>query len=255
MSAPLPLSTMSWGSGPRRALLLHGIGSNAAGWWRVGDDLAAAGWSVVAADLRGHGASPSSSRYSLGDHAADVLALGSGWDAVLGHSMGAAVAVLCHAAAPGFAGRLVLQDPAIAMPEPVEEMIGWLVDVYERPLTPEQLAEDNPRWHPHDCAMKAEALRRTGADVIAATVEQSWPWNVFDELTSVSVPTVIIGSDPESRGIFPVTLGRWLDEVSPHIEYTMLPGSSHSAHRDADSYAGYIGRVSAAMSGAPNLRP
>lgn len=221
----------------------------------MGDDLAAAGWSVVAADLRGHGASPSSSHHSLGDHAADVLALGSGWDAVLGHSMGGAVAVLCHAAEPGFAGRLVLQDPVIAMPEPPEELIRWLVDVYERPLTPEQLAEDNPRWHPRDCATKAEALRRVGPDVIVAIVEQSWPWNVFDELTSVSVPTVIIGSDPESGGIFPVTMGRWLDEASPHISYTMLPGSSHSAHRDTDAYPEYIGRVSAAIAGAPNLRP
>ena len=36
----LDLSIRSWGSGPKQALLLHGISSNAEGWWRVGPALA-----------------------------------------------------------------------------------------------------------------------------------------------------------------------------------------------------------------------
>lgn len=248
------LHTISWGSGDRRILLLHGIGSNVAGWWRVGADLAERGWAVTAADLRGHGDSPGGARYALGDHAADVLALGVGWDAVLGHSMGGAVAVLAQARHPGFARRLVLQDPAIVLAGPKKDMIGWLVEVYDRPLTPEQLAADNPRWHPRDVEAKAAALRRADADLIVSTVEHSWPWDVFAELTAVAVPTVVLGSDPAAGGIFPVALGTWLEEAHPAIRYRMLPAAAHSAHRYDDAYGEYLVSVLDALDWTPTLR-
>jgi pimeloyl-ACP methyl ester carboxylesterase len=250
----ITLNTLSWGAGSRRILLLHGIGSNAAGWWRVGGDLAGAGWRVTAADLRGHGSSPSARRYRLDDHAEDVLGLGDGWDAVLGHSMGGAIAVLAQSRHPGFAGRLVLQDPAIVMAEPKEEMIRWLVEVYDRPLSVEQVAADNPRWHRRDVEAKVAALRRAGPDTIVRTVEDSWPWNVLAELEGVGVPTVIIGSDPRAGGIFPVALGRWLESANRDIVYRFVRGSGHSAHRYDDAYGRYREALIEALHGPPTLR-
>jgi pimeloyl-ACP methyl ester carboxylesterase len=250
---PVPLHTLTWGSGSRRILLLHGIGSNAAGWWRVGEDLAVAGWRVTAADLRGHGESPPADRYALDDHAGDVLGLGRGWDAVLGHSMGGAIAVLAHSRDPGFARRLVLQDPAIVLGEPQEEMVRWLIEVYDRPLTVEQLAVDNPRWHWTDVETKVEALHRAGPDVIVKTVEDSWPWNVLAELETVAIPTVIIGSDPAAGGIFPVTLGRWLEAANREIAYRVLRGAAHSAHRYDDAYGSYRDAVLDALECVPTL--
>jgi pimeloyl-ACP methyl ester carboxylesterase len=254
VTTPVSLGTLGWGSGSRRILLLHGLGSNAAGWWRVGEDLAAAGWRVIAPDLRGHGESPSAERYALGDHAGDVLALGGGWDAVLGHSMGGAVAILAQARDSGFAGRLVLQDPAVVMGEPKEEMIRWLVEVYDRPLTVEQLTGDNPRWHRRDAETKVDALRRTGPDVIVATVEDSWPWNVLDGLEEVGVPTVIVGSDPAAGGIFPVALGRWLEAANRRIAYRVLRGAAHSAHRYDDAYGAYRDALIDALDWVPTLQ-
>jgi pimeloyl-ACP methyl ester carboxylesterase len=236
-------------------LLLHGVGSNAAGWWRVGEDLAEHGWTVVAPDLRGHGTSPSADRYSLHDHAADVLALGGPWDAVLGHSMGGAVAVLASSRDASLAARLVLQDPAIVATPDREETIRGLVEVYERPLTPEQVAADNPRWHQRDCETKAEALLRTGPDLIRATVDDSWPWNVLADTAGLSVPTTIVGSDPEAGGIFAVALGEWLVGVNAKIDYRMLAGAAHSAHRCDDDYPRYFAEVRSALDGAPTLFP
>ena len=53
--APLTLPRLSWGdpSTERRALLVHGLGSNAALMWRFGVALADAGWHADAVDLRG----------------------------------------------------------------------------------------------------------------------------------------------------------------------------------------------------------
>jgi alpha-beta hydrolase superfamily lysophospholipase len=38
-----------------RVVLLHGMTSLSATWWRIGPGLAARGWQVVAPDLPGHG--------------------------------------------------------------------------------------------------------------------------------------------------------------------------------------------------------
>jgi pimeloyl-ACP methyl ester carboxylesterase len=208
---------------------------------------------VVAPDLRGHGSSPGSDRYSLSDHADDVGALGRGWDAVLGHSMGGAVAVLAQSRDGGFASRMVLQDPAIVVPEPKEHMIGWLCEVYDRPLTVDQVAADNPRWHRRDCEAKSEALLRAGRDLIVATVDQSWPWNVFEQLTTVDVPTVILGSDPSAGGIFPVAFGRWLAETNRRIDYRMLAQAAHSVHRYDDAYVEYRRALLDALDWRPTL--
>ena len=66
------LATTTWGDGHRRALFLHGISSNAAGWWRLGPDLAALGFTVVAPDLRGHGETGRAADYLLESYRDDA---------------------------------------------------------------------------------------------------------------------------------------------------------------------------------------
>ncbi|MEX2323308.1 MAG: alpha/beta hydrolase [Acidimicrobiia bacterium] len=251
---PLTLPTLTWGSGHRRILLLHGLGANAAGWWRVGSDLADLGWEVTAPDLRGHGDGPTADDYSIGEHATDVLTLGSRWDAVLGHSMGGSIAVLAASKTTGWTQRMVLQDPALVVPELREAEIDWLLDDYRRPLTPEQMAHDNPHWHPRDCETKAAALRRAGPDLITATIEDSSPWNVVDETAALTVPTTIIGSDPACGGIMARTIADWLVDTNPLLTYVFLPGAEHSVHRDHRLYPEYSRIVREALDGTPTLR-
>ncbi|WP_077223307.1 alpha/beta fold hydrolase [Rathayibacter sp. VKM Ac-2630] len=105
----------------RTALLLHGLGGAGGTWWRVAEALEAAGWTVSAPDLRGHGdgARGGSSRHD--DFADDVLALrpdgGGAWGLVVGHSLGGAVAVRAAARDPEWAARLALIDPVLRLPE------------------------------------------------------------------------------------------------------------------------------------------
>ena len=109
------LPAQHWGdpAAARRALLVHGLTSDGGTWWRVGEALASAGWFVTAVDLRGNGAAPIAQHYSFADYASDLP--GRDWDVVVGHSLGGAVATLA-ALEPGFTRRLVLLDPALALP-------------------------------------------------------------------------------------------------------------------------------------------
>ena len=253
MARPVPLNTVTWGSsGGRRILLLHGITSSAAGWWRVGPDLASRGWHVFAPDLRGHGDSPRPGSYLFAEQAADVIALGGGWDAVLGHSMGGSIAVLAATADPGWARGLVLQDPALMLPEPMSEVLEWLLEEFQQGGDPEHIAELSPRWHERDVAAKAAALSATSREVIRQTVEQNWPWMVLDEARHLEVATIVLGSDPETGGILPIAFGDWLAQ-SPLIEFEVIPNSSHSTHRDDDQYDTYLSTLVAALDRLPTL--
>lgn len=238
----LPLEIRNWGEGGRRRiLLLHGLSSHRGGWWRVGPALAERGWWVTAADLRGHGSSPRGDDYRLDSYTADVLALGRGWDAVLGHSLGGALAVMGQTLDTGFARRIVLCDPALLMAAvPVEEAVGWLTEAYERPNTVAVTAEANPTWHPEDVRLKVEAIEMCPRTVVEATVRENPDWNLIAETSALDVPTTIIGGDPEHGGIVPVTVGEWFAAENPSIEYAMIPGSGHSAHREPVSYEAFM---------------
>lgn len=116
------LTQRQWGSGARRALLLHGSTSSSATWWATGPALAEQGWSVTALDLPSHGASPAlgapADPDALGVAVAAELAAelaaapGRRYDLLLGHSLGALVALVLLAEHPDLAARLVLEEPA-----------------------------------------------------------------------------------------------------------------------------------------------
>lgn len=229
--AAVKLSTSTWGTGPRRALLIHGIASNSAGWWRLGPDLAALGYEVTAPDLRGHGTSPKGDRMRIDDYCADVLALGADWDLVLGHSLGGAVALAAMTASPHWAARLILQEPAVTGADG-PEVVAWLLQGYEEPISAERVAASNPRWHPTDAHHKAEALRQSGPDVVVRTIVEGKPWDYWDDLVALSKPTLLIGADPEMGGFIGPEIGRAAQDANPMIRFETVRDGSHSMHRD-----------------------
>jgi pimeloyl-ACP methyl ester carboxylesterase len=228
---PLTLATTEWGAGPRRALVMHGIGSNAAGWWRLGPDLADLGYRVVAPDLRGHGASPKAASMLIDEYRDDVLELGTGWDLVLGHSLGGAIALAANAAVSGWTDQLILQDPAI-IGSNSPEVVAWLLSEYGEPITDEAIAQSNPHWHPTDAAIKAEALRQAGPEVVHRTIGEGASWNYWSELVAVTVPTLLIGADPEMGALVGPEIGAAAVQENPHIRFETVVGGSHSMHRD-----------------------
>ncbi|MGI9003973.1 MAG: alpha/beta fold hydrolase [Pseudonocardia sp.] len=98
-------------------LALHGVTGHGARWRVLAEALPQV--RLIAVDLRGHGRSPWTPPWHLGQHVADALAVLDGLDlrrvAVLGHSFGGAIAVHLARAAPQRVRQLVLLDPAIGL--------------------------------------------------------------------------------------------------------------------------------------------
>ena len=237
----MQLNTISWGEGPRSALLVHGITSNAAGWWRLGPALADRGYTVTAADLRGHGESPKSDDHTLAAHVRDVFELGERWDVVIGHSMGGAVATLASVAKQDWTSNLILEDPAIVLPN-LPAAIAWLAPDFEGDITADRLEERSPEWPRQDHETKAEALRQCGPEVVELAFTQNDPWDLREAVAVLKVPTTIIGADPEQGALIPTWFGEEL-AANPNVTFTQVL-ASHSMHRDSwDEFWGVVSAV------------
>jgi len=224
----LPATT--WGDplADRRALLLHGLSSSGATWWRVGEALASDGWHVTAVDLRGNGDAATAEHYAFADYAADLP--GHGWNLLVGHSLGGAVATLAGLRA-GFADRIILLDPAVDLP--TAELAGLLEsELGELALDEAGFRALRPTWHPNDVALKAASTAKATAAMVERTVMQNTPWNVLPEAARLPVPTLIVGGDHAVYSMLPTSTAVALTEANPLIEYRVVEGSGHSPHRD-----------------------
>jgi pimeloyl-ACP methyl ester carboxylesterase len=235
MSAQLRVAALEWGQRGPDVLLIHGITSSARGWWRVGAEMARAGYRVTAPDLRGHGDSPRGDDYLLASYAADVLALGREWDVVVGHSLGGAIAAIAQAESGSFAGRVVLEDPLLWLSDP-HSFIAEYTKSFEDPSAAAILAR-YPRWHPQDARIKAEALEACSPEVVERTALENQPWDLVPTVMGLDAPTLLIAADPREGALVTSAVGDAIAAANPHVTFRVLDGASHHMHRD--SYDGF----------------
>lgn len=237
MTAAVTLPRLSWGdpASGRRALLVHGLGSNGALMWRYGGALSDAGWRADAVDLRGHGMAPRTLDYRIAAYAADLATTrtedGSPWDLVVAHSLGGAAATVASAADPGWAKRLVLIDPAIhLMPRDRDIVRASQERSFDDP-TEAAVRVEHPHWHEHDIELKALSAQQASRWAVEQTSLQNAEWDVRADVPHLSVPTHVIASDPEVYSIFKNEL---VTEVlaNPVISMSVITGAGHSPHRD-----------------------
>lgn len=234
------LATQHWGiAGPDerpQVLLLHGLTSSAGTWWRVASDLADAGWSVTAPDLRGHGVSPRTTRYGLADYAADVAAVRAPgerpWDLVIGHSLGGAVAVVVAAEHPEWTDALLLLDPVLSVADAeagplIADLLG---DLHHR--DPAALLAANPLWHPEDAAQKAEAVRVATPYLVERTIRDSDGWQLHASAARITARTRVLAADPDLGASFTRTQGEAIAAANPRFGFAVVAGAGHSVHRD-----------------------
>jgi pimeloyl-ACP methyl ester carboxylesterase len=215
------LASRAWGegAGPPRplAVLVHGVTSSSRTWWRVGPALAARGFRVVAVDLRGHGASPRLvARLAAADLATDVAetvasaasaapaapadpagAQGPVVDLLVGHSLGALVTLELVTGRPGFARRLVLEEP------PGPGSVDWagLADGIEADARlaaadPEALRRDleaaNPGWPPGEAERRIADLADCHATAIAAALRPGVPFDLAALIAAARLPILLL---------------------------------------------------------------
>ena len=123
------LRVLSWGTGPRTVLLLHGWGSHAPRFSNLIEQLLAQGWRVIAFDAPGHGQSSgrSSSLPQFEAALAAVLTLHAPVHAVVAHSMGALAAAAVLAQTPPASLRAAV---LVSLPQD----IGYLMESFEQVL-------------------------------------------------------------------------------------------------------------------------
>jgi len=185
-AAGIPFSALTWGDPSARPLvLIHGVTSSAAIWWRVGPALATTGRRVVALDLPGHGRTGHwTGRPRFADMAADVAA----WVRVaglerpdlqiVGHSYGA----MTTAALPRAGLRpatIVLLDPPVlpldVMAQLVEDPSERTYDDLDEAIAAVTAAE--PSWTPGDVLAKAESLTEVDEQAALAILLENGDWD------------------------------------------------------------------------------
>lgn len=179
-------ASLSWGDPADPPLLLiHGVTADAGTFWRLGPALAAAGRSVVAVDLPGHGGTGSwrgEHRFvqTARDVTGFVVAAGLGRTGlvVLGHSWGGMVTAALPAAGLR-AATLILLDPP-AMPVSVTEAMTR--DPEEQPgpdieSTMRMLRAAHPEWAEGDIRAKAEGLAHFDREAVRAVLFDNGDWD------------------------------------------------------------------------------
>ena len=161
------------------------------------------------------------------------MALADDWDLVLGHSLGGGVAVTGATRRPGWARKLVLEDPALRLDGQIEDVRSWLLEPYEGATSAERIAAEQPRWAPEDCEAKAEAIHQSSPDVVHGFLDHNFAADLTGDVAALTVPTLLMGADPELDAVVPADGARQLEAANPLVTYVMIPGSGHSIHRDS----------------------
>jgi lipase len=130
------LRVLLWGTGEQVVVAVHGITASAMCWPALARQLPAT-WTLAAPDLRGRGHSDElPGPYGLVQHTRDVAVVlrhfagQSGEPPVLvGHSLGAYIALLTRDAYPDLSRKLILLDGGLPLPIPEAADLDAILDV------------------------------------------------------------------------------------------------------------------------------
>jgi pimeloyl-ACP methyl ester carboxylesterase len=244
----------------RALVVLHGVWES----WRTFEAFAPAlggalGDAVYLIDLRGHGDSDRPERgYRFADYTADVLAaLDQLTDRheqvdILGHSLGAVVALFTAAAGHPALRRSVLVDPPILRPEDwpgIHAMADHARDLAAQPIEVIQASLDTGRRAPEWVAMLAQAQAQTAPGVFAALCADGEQTVVdWAELPPVSTPIRVLAPDQDVPGALLVGPRLALfRSLLPTADIVVVPGAGH--HIEADCPADFERLVNEFLTG------
>jgi pimeloyl-ACP methyl ester carboxylesterase len=243
-AAGIPWSALAWGDPVARPLLLiHGVTSSAATWWRIGPALAATGRRVVAIDLPGHGRTGHwQGHHRFRDNAADVVAFarvaGLAVDdlQVVGHSWGAMTAAALPAAGLRPATIVLIDPPALPHALMAQQVSASDERTYDDidDAIPAVRAE-NPEWTDGDVRAKAEALTQLDEESARSVLLDNGDWDGgladLADPAAADVPIWVVRGDPAAGGSIP-------NEAVPAFEARIgadhlitIPGAPHSPQR------------------------
>lgn len=217
-------------------ILIPGITSPAVTWGFVAERLGR-NFDTYVLDVRGRGLSSAGPDldYSLDAQASDVAefvrALGLERFAVVGHSMGARIAVrLAGRRPPAGLERLVLVDPPVSGPgrRPYPANLAWYIDSIRQSLAGmdgEAMRAFCPTWTDEQRKLRAEWLHTCDERAIRESFEGFQRDDIHRDLPAIGVPVLLMAA---GRG--DVILPADMDEVRglvPHIETIRVETAGH----------------------------
>ena len=261
-------------------VLLHGITGSAVSQAEAIEHWAARGYRVIAVDARGHGLSPRWSAEQLhragqvliddvvevlhelgghrprhdggrpggpASHLPDPQVPGTGRPApapvLIGHSMGAATAMVIGGRHPELVSGVVLEDPALYGTRSPEELLargaareraraGEIAD----PASTVARALEDPATPAGEALPGVWATQRSDPALLrSGTVAPQVPWQ--EAIAALAVPALLVTGDrPGSARVGPAGLER-IAELNPRIETVLVPGAGHQVRRgDPQAY-------------------
>lgn len=208
--------TLRWepeGAARGEVALVHGVMALAETWWRIGPALAARGWRATAVDLPAHAGDVRRDGPLDLDALVDGLAahLDGPIDLLVGHSLGAIVALALMTREPGAARALALEEPpgpgAIDRDALARAIVHDTAAVRadRAPLVAREL-EANPRWDPGDVERSVRGIEEADGAAIVAALEGPLRWDLAGLLARVEAPTLVLAA-PDAPGRFPLDPG------------------------------------------------
>jgi pimeloyl-ACP methyl ester carboxylesterase len=223
------LTSRTWGSGHRLAVLLHGMMGSADQFHRVGPALADRGYRAIALDLPGHGTSPAATDADLAMFAASVVeSVAAVVESVevrpelaIGHSLGAVV--LAEALPALRPSRAVYVDVPFDGPTPglPAEMLSSNFGEAKAARTFDRLRQSKPGWSEEDYRVEAEAARQFDV-ATAVALEVAYSNRPRSAAASTGGSTVAIGASTAPTGASTAAL-RPTSELPSQLTSTEVP--------------------------------
>ncbi|WFU90963.1 alpha/beta hydrolase (plasmid) [Rhizobium sp. CC1099] len=222
------------GKGPA-VILIPGITSPAITWGFVAERLAER-HDVYVLDVRGRGLSSTGPDldYGLDAMAADVVgfadALSLSAPALLGHSMGARIAM--RAAISGLTGfsRLALIDPPVSGPgrRPYPSKLPWYVDSIRlalKGMDAEGMRAFCPTWNEDQLRLRAEWLHTCYEPAIVRAFEDFHKDDIFPDFTRIGEPAMLMVAG--RGGVIAPEDEAEIRELNPAIKITRVTNAGH----------------------------
>jgi N-formylmaleamate deformylase len=240
-------------------VLAHGVTDAGPCWSAVAEALAS-DYDAIMVDARGHGRSDAPERgYGPAEQAEDlagvIAGLGLDRPAVLGHSMGAATALVLAGTYPDLPGAILLEDPPAwwtgwtATSDTSERLAGMrerfigLKRKTREELLGGQRAEQ-PGWSDAELEPWADAKQQFSPNVLSVLDQDNASgvdWPVV--MRSITCPALLITADPERGAIVTDESAAMLEALVPHLEIAHIPDAGHNIRRD--QFARYMDVVRA----------
>ena len=229
-------------------VLAHGVTDAGPCWTPVAEALAAE-YDAIMVDARGHGRSDApEGGYGPAEQADDlagvITALELERPAVLGHSMGAATALVLAGAYPDLVGAILLEDPPAWWTDRTDspEVTERRTTMRERAIglkqkTREELIADQradqPGWSDAELEPWADAKQRFSPNVLSVYDQDNGSnvdWQAV--LGRITCPALLITADPERGAIVTEESAAMLKALVPHLQIAHVPGAGHNIRRD-----------------------